>query len=375
MNCALAGVDAATPLSKPPIDLPSRSGILKLPRHLGHKPTHHHEMQGEPAMIAGMTYYEICMYFLLYSFLGWVIEVIYHAVTQGKIVNRGFLNGPVCPVYGFGMLVVLMPGSTVSSGTDAASGVSQMSPLLLFLFGMLLATAVELAAGWLLDRLFHARWWDYSEKPLNLHGYICLEFSIIWGLAIVAVVKIVHPLLSDGTVRAIPEEWGWPIMGILYLIVLIDLIITVLTVSGMNRKLKELDQIRRLMRTPSDRLSSFVGNTSLKTAQRIEEGEIQATLAKADLEDRARRMRAEMTDRTLNAQRERAAARAKHTEKPAKSRDMLEKRAEELIADLSGHRIFGTGRLLRAFPSMHHEKYAETLEKLKERIRGKKRHD
>lgn len=109
-------------------------------------------------MIAGMTYYEICMYFLLYSFLGWVIEVIYHAVTQGKIVNRGFLNGPVCPVYGFGMLVVFMLGNVVSSGTNAASGASQLSPLLLFLFGMLLATGVELAAGWLLDRLFHTRW-------------------------------------------------------------------------------------------------------------------------------------------------------------------------------------------------------------------------
>ena len=324
-------------------------------------------------MIAGMTYYEICMYFLLYSFLGWVIEVIYHAVTQGKIVNRGFLNGPVCPVYGFGMLVVFMLGNVVSSGTNAASGASQLSPLLLFLFGMLLATGVELAAGWLLDRLFHTRWWDYSDKPLNLHGYICLEFSIIWGLAIVAVVKIVHPLLSDGTVRAIPEKWGWPIMGILYLAYLIDLIITVLTISGMNRKLKELDQIRQLMRTPSDRLSSFVGNTSLKTAQRVEEGEIQAALAKADLEDRARRMREEMNDRTLDARKARAAAKTKYQKELAKNRDMLEKRAEELIADLSGHSIFGTGRLLRAFPSMRHEKYTETLERLKERIREKKR--
>lgn len=208
---------------------------------------------------------------------------------------------------------------------------------------------------------------------MNLHGYICLEFSIIWGLAIVAVVKIVHPLLSDGTVRAIPEEWGWPIMGILYLAYLIDLIITVLTISGMNRKLKELDHIRRLMRTPSDRLSSFVGNTSLKTAQRVEEGEIQAALAKADLEDRARRMREEMNDRTLDARKARAAAKTKYQKELAKNRDMLEKRAEELIADLSGHSIFGTGRLLRAFPSMRHEKYTETLERLKERIREKKR--
>ena len=88
-------------------------------------------------MIAGMTYYQICMYFLLYSFLGWVIEVIYHAVAVGKIVNRGFLNGPVCPVYGFGMLAVLAAGNAIS---EAAGGsgrdVTQMNSFLLFVFGM-----------------------------------------------------------------------------------------------------------------------------------------------------------------------------------------------------------------------------------------------
>lgn len=336
-------------------------------------------------MIAGMTYYEICMYFLLYSFFGWLIEVIYHAVTKGTIVNRGFLNGPVCPVYGFGMLAVFMLGNLVSSNADLTSGVSDMSPQMLFLFGMALATAVELIAGWLLDRLFHARWWDYSDKPLNLHGYICLEFSLIWGLAVVLIVKIVHPIVVDGTAERIPPRLGWPIMGILYLLYLIDLIVTVATVSGLNRKLKELDRIRAMMRTPSDRLSSFVGNTSLKTAQRVEEGQVQASLAKAEMEDLARRkreemedraheMRAEMTERARETREGFAAAKTKRTEELAHDRAALEKRAEELIADLSGHRVFGTGRLLRAFPSMHHEKYTETLEKLKERISKKTRH-
>ena len=138
----------------------------------------------EYRMICGMTYFQICLYFLFYSFGGWVVEVIFHAVTLGKVINRGFLNGPVCPVYGFGVLSVFALLNTLQSGGH------QMSEGMIFLFGIVLATAVELVAGWLLDVCFHARWWDYSNKPLNFHGYICLEFSLIWGLAIVMVVKV-----------------------------------------------------------------------------------------------------------------------------------------------------------------------------------------
>ena len=128
-------------------------------------------------MICGMTYFQICLYFLFYSFGGWVVEVIFHAVTLGKVINRGFLNGPVCPVYGFGVLSVFALLNTLQSGGH------QMSEGMIFLFGTVLATAVELVAGWLLDVCFHARWWDYSNKPLNFHGYICLYAAVGFGIA------------------------------------------------------------------------------------------------------------------------------------------------------------------------------------------------
>ena len=142
-------------------------------------------------MICGMTYFQICLYFLVYSFGGWVVEVIFHAVALGKVINRGFLNGPVCPVYGFGVLSVFALLNTIQG-----SG-RQMSDGMIFVFGIVLATAVELVAGWLLDVCFHARWWDYSDKPLNFHGYICLEFSLIWGLAIVMVVKVFQKYVEN----------------------------------------------------------------------------------------------------------------------------------------------------------------------------------
>lgn len=97
-------------------------------------------------MICGMTYYQICWYFLIYSFGGWVVEVIFHAVTLGKVINRGFLNGPVCPVYGYGVISVFAMINTLQSSGH------QMSNGMIFLFGVILATTVELRIIQLLDR-------------------------------------------------------------------------------------------------------------------------------------------------------------------------------------------------------------------------------
>ncbi len=111
------------------------------------------------------------IYFFIYAFIGWVVEVSYHAVTKGKFINRGFLAGPYCPIYGFGAI------SVIYFLTDIA----EKNKLVLFLGSMLIATLIEFVAGFLLEKIFHERWWDYSDRKLNIGGYICLEFSAIWA--------------------------------------------------------------------------------------------------------------------------------------------------------------------------------------------------
>ena len=299
-------------------------------------------------MVCGMTYYQICWFFLIYSFAGWVIEVIYHAVALGKVINRGFLNGPVCPVYGFGMLAVFAMTSFLPGGRDAVAGrtaqelsakaaqmtgaqESAVTTIALFLGGMLLATLVELIAGWILDKAFHARWWDYSDRPFNLHGYICAEFSFKWGIGILIAVKVAHPILSHASDQAIPTKYGWPILAALYLIYLIDFIVSVLMMQGLNRKLKELDEIRTAMRKPSDRITKVVAGTAIRTDAVIETGKLQAALGKAEL------------------------------------RDARQRRAEELRKSILLHRHFGQGRFLAAFPDLHHRDYHEVIEELRKR--------
>lgn len=295
-------------------------------------------------MICGTTYYQICWYFLIYSFGGWVVEVIFHAVALGKVVNRGFLNGPVCPVYGFGVLSVFAMINTLQS-----SGY-QMSEGMIFLFGVILATVVELIAGWLLDVCFHARWWDYSDKPFNFHGYICLEFSLIWGLAIVLVVKVFQKYVENNTSMQTDSALGWIILAILYGVYLADLIVTVAVIRGLNKKLTRLNTIQSDMRIVSDKLSDTVANTTIDTAQVIGEGKVQTALAKAELREAAETKKNQSI------------------EKLRKKKMELQREFDELSGSITNHTIVGQGRIIKAFPEMKHRYYHELIQELSKKF-------
>lgn len=315
--------------------------------------------------------YQLCWYFLLYSFLGWCVEVIYCAVHAGRVVNRGFLNGPVCPIYGVGMVTVLLMLRAVGIDDPARASLP-----LLFFGGMALASGVELAGGWLLQKLFGARWWDYSQRPFNIGGYICLEFSLIWGLGAAGVVRMVHPLLARLVAR-VPAGIGWPVLGVMYALFAADMVVTVLMVAGLNRDIRQLDQVRQAMRLVSNGLSDTLGTGAMATDQKLDEGRLQMWLAAAEARDamseaadnareRAADMRAAMgeaADSARDAMNE-AARRARVRQAMA----LLEQRQKALRADILGKRHFGGGRLLRAFPHMAHTRYREILEDLKDRM-------
>lgn len=283
-----------------------------------------------------LTPYDICCFFLIYSFLGWVIEVVFHVVVGGQIINRGFLNGPICPVYGFGMICVLLIYNLVGSDNT----------FIVFLEGLVFTTLIELIAGFILDKFFHARWWDYSSMPLNLNGYICLGFSIIWGLAVVFVIKLVHVFIYNCTSAAIPPKFGWPIMVALYLVFITDTVVTALTLIGLNKKLEELDRISESIKNVSDKMTERIGNTSLNTLQKAQTTAVQASLAKAEAQDRF--------EESLEALELR--------------RKELQDKYENLKVSLIRHRHYGVGRILNAFPYAKHRDYDRIFSELKNRL-------
>ena len=333
-------------------------------------------------MIAGMTYYQIAAYFLIYSFLGWCLEVVYQAIKRGKVINRGFLNGPVCPVYGFGVIAVFALTKTVlpdlyAMTEDRMSAGSEAGELIiLFLMGMILTTLIELIAGWLLDVCFHARWWDYSNVPLNFKGYICLPFSIIWGVAIVFVVKVIQPLMESGSTFDEPTQAGWIIMAILYIIYVADFIVTVLIVAGMNKKLTELDEIQQKMRIVSNGLSKTLGENTIQTQQKLDETKAQAQQkldeTKAQAQQKMDEARAQAQQKVDEARLQAHLASAEMKERQEEAMEKLRARKAALEQQLLAHKLFGPGRLIRAFPGAVHERHGSVLDALKEKAAGAK---
>ena len=268
--------------------------------------------------------------------------MIYHGAAKGVIVNRGFLNGPVCPVYGVGVLTVLAVINLLeqSSLMQKGSDPYDQSYLMLFLFGFVLATVVELVAGYLLDVIFHMKWWDYSNVPLNFHGYICLPFSIIWGLLIAVVIRHILPLLDRSRTLTEPGKYGWPVVAVCYGIFVADVIVTSLVTIGLNKKLEKLDELSAGLRVVSDKMSTSLGETSLKASQDISENAVQISLAKAELKDNIKEIQAE------------------------KEKAFAEKK--RMIEEMRRQKIFGTRRLVRAFPDISSRDHNDALEELKE---------
>ena len=121
------------------------------------------------------------LFFFLYCFLGWVWESCYVSAKRRQWVNRGFLHGPMLPIYGTGAVIILLATIPVRD-----------SLWLVFLLGMLAATALEYVTGAAMEALFKVRYWDYSHKKFNFQGQICLESSLAWGLLTILMTRIIH---------------------------------------------------------------------------------------------------------------------------------------------------------------------------------------
>ncbi len=327
--------------------------------------------------------YYLMAYFLIYAFLGWVMEVIFHAVVVGKIINRGFLNGPICPIYGVGMIGVLTLFTPLEE-----------YPVLLYGGSILFATLVELIGGYVLLKLFHLRWWDYSDEPFNLGGFICLRFSIAWGICIVFVLKIIHPVIQLN-VKILDHLPGYILIAVCYIVLAADLVITVLSIMNLNKDLKRLNALGAEIRKSSDSLTDRIGQASMDVGVRVQEGRVQAALAKAEgrdkleelkgkadqMSDQFKGMAGEMTGQLRDKAgemtdqfRDKAGEMTdQFRDKTGAVTDQMKERAEVIVTRMLKHprlqRFFGYERLRRAFPKMKHETYQAELKSVMDTLR------
>ncbi len=172
--------------------------------------------------------------FIFYSFLGWVWESIYCSANEKKWADRGFLFGPVCPIYGSCVVVVSILFSLIkplSSPDFPVWGI--------FIICFIGSAVAEYATSWVLEKRFHARWWDYSKLPLNINGRICLPVSIAFGLAGVAVVKFLIPAVEG--VHAVVNPVVYELLAII--IAMIFGADFALTEASLNALLKDVEKM------------------------------------------------------------------------------------------------------------------------------------
>ena len=267
-------------------------------------------------------------WFFLYGCIGWCVEVVYAAVKEHKLVNRGFLCGPICPIYGIGMVGLVYSVQLIPL-PDSGS----MSAVSIFFIGMVLTTAIELVGGWVLYKLYHIRWWDYSKMKYNLGGYICPQFSLLWGLGSVLMIKVVHPLLARGS-NPMPFRVMLILDIVLLIIFVVDVIVSTAAAIGLNKYLSEIDELRARLRVTSDKLTTVLGTGAMTADTVLDEQKLQLALAKLEGRENAAELRAEATARVAELR--------------------------EKLAAVDRHPL-STRRLLRAFPDMKSLNYAETL--------------
>ena len=124
--------------------------------------------------------------FFIYSILGWIIESFKVSIEQKKIINRGFLIGPYCPIYGCGALIIILYLDQYKNNI-----------VTVFFLAIVLSSILEYLTSYMMEKIFKARWWDYSDKKFNLNGRICGENAILFGLCGIIIIYIIHPLLNN----------------------------------------------------------------------------------------------------------------------------------------------------------------------------------
>ncbi len=310
-----------------------------------------------------MENYYVVLLFLIYSFLGWVLEVGFSAVKKGKLINRGFLNGAWCPIYGVGAIMILYILYPLEDNI-----------LLLFSGSVILTSVLEFLTGFVLKKIYNTRWWDYSDRRFNIKGYICLECSLVWGVIGVLLIKVLNPVIS-APIELLPLWLGAALTAVLFTLFIADCIITVLALNNLCRQIESLDKIASEIRAVSDELSVTVYEAASELKEIKDTGDSHIKEIKETNEEKFKEIKEtgearlkeikETGETKIRELKEAGSLRSEeHRERRAASEARL-RELKEKYRLLLNEKKSGGKRLLTAFPDIKNDKYQTQLNKLK----------
>lgn len=197
---------------------------------------------------------ELITYFIIYSFMGWVIESVFKTILQKEFINSGFLHGPFCPIYGIGALIMFLFLQDYKG-----------NPILIFCLGFVVLSVWEYMVGVFLEKVFKTKYWDYSQNKYNLQGRVCLLNSIFWGALGVVFINYIHPFTQE--ILGKIEIKYIIILDIILIIYLItDTVISSIKVMNINSKLEKIEEINKKIKEKLEELKQLTENIDKKEA-------------------------------------------------------------------------------------------------------------
>ena len=176
--------------------------------------------------------------FFIYGFAGWCVEVIFHAANKGIFINRGFLIGPICPIYGYGLVAVILALTPIKDNV-----------FLVYIGSVIICSVFELIVGWASEKFMHTRLWDYTDNAFNIGGYVCLKFSLLWGVGCICILYIFHPMAMKLVylIEAIPRTHGNIMLCIISAAFLCDLGITAVNAFKLDAHMRAIDDVAKAL--------------------------------------------------------------------------------------------------------------------------------
>lgn len=206
----------------------------------------------------------IIILFVFYCFLGWIWESTYESIIDRKILNRGFLFGPYIPIYGFGGIAIYFGFNKYSTNLFNIRSIE------IYFIGLLIATILEYVTSFLLEKIFGARWWDYSGYKLNINGRICLIASLFWGVVAVIFVQVLNPKIIS-VISSISHDLKLVLATMFITTIGIDTFYTIFSIINLKEKIDSIIELQDVkFANTIDKLSSLPNNTKIKVEEHLE---------------------------------------------------------------------------------------------------------
>lgn len=175
-----------------------------------------------------MFFMKLFLSFIIYSFIGWILEIIYTYIKDKKVINRGFLIGPYCPIYGMGCILITL---LLKKYYD--------DPIVLAIMSMIICSLLEYITSYLMEKIFKARWWDYRNRKFNINGRICLETLVPFGLGSLIIMYVVNPFILK-LLDIIPDVIIYVVFILIFIMFILDIIISFNAISKIRISTKKI---------------------------------------------------------------------------------------------------------------------------------------